>query len=414
MENNLPILVQKYGGSSLATSKQISAIAKRISVKYQEGNKVVVIVSAMGKTTDELIELANSITKDPSPRELDLLLSTGELISCTLMAMAIKSLGFNAISLSGAQAGIQTDTRHGKAKISGINPDRIKNELDKNNIVIIAGFQGVTDEMDTTTLGRGGSDTTAVAIAASLKAKQCEIYTDVDGIYTADPRIIPKAKKLTEIGFNEMLEMASYGAKMNPRSIEMGLAYNIPILVASSFNNKPGTIIKKEEEINMDIHEYRNRVSGITTEKDVAKITLLKIPDKPGITAKVFQPISEANINVDVIVKNTSVNNKTDLTFTVKKSDLNPAINIMEKVVKEFKGSNIISKTNLAKISIIGTGMQDSPGYATKMFNSLATNNINIDMITTSEIRITCIIEELHLKIAAQSLHSEFNLDNNI
>ena len=347
----MPILVQKYGGSSLATSKQISAIAKRISVKYQEGNKVVVIVSAMGKTTDELIELANSITKDPSPRELDLLLSTGELISCTLMAMAIKSLGFNAISLSGAQAGIQTDTRHGKAKISGINPDRIKNELDKNNIVIIAGFQGVTDEMDTTTLGRGGSDTTAVAIAASLKAKQCEIYTDVDGIYTADPRIVPKAKKLTEIGFNEMLEMASYGAKMNPRSIEMGLAYNIPILVASSFNNKPGTIIKKEEEINMDIHEYRNRVSGITTEKDVAKITLLKIPDKPGITAKVFQPISEANINVDVIVKNTSVNNKTDLTFTVKKSDLNPAINIMEKVVKEFKGSNIISKTNFKNLN---------------------------------------------------------------
>ena len=414
MEKYLDIIVQKYGGSSLANPKQISSIANKIVTKFNEGNKIVVIVSAMGKTTDELIELANSITKTPSPRELDLLLSTGELISCTLMAMAIKSLGFNSISLSGAQAGIKTDTRYGKAKISGIDPQRIKNELEKNNIVIIAGFQGVTDKMDTTTLGRGGSDTTAVAIAAALNAKQCEIYTDVDGIYTADPRLVPKAKKLSAIGFNEMLEMASYGAKMNPRSIEMGLAYNIPILVASSFNNEIGTIIKKEEEIDMEIHEYRNRVNGITTEKDVAKITILQIADKPEITAKIFETISDANINVDVIVKNTSINSKTDLTFTVKQSDLKAAINIMEKVINDFKGSNIISKTNLAKISIIGTGMQDSPGYATKMFKSLATNNINIDMITTSEIRITCIIKESDLKLAAQSLHSEFKLDRDI
>ena len=410
----MQILVQKYGGSSLASSKQIYSIATRIVEKFEKGNKIVAIVSAMGKTTDELINLAHSITKNPEPRELDLLLSTGELISCTLMAIAIKSLGFNAVSLSGAQAGIHTDTQYGKAKISGIDPQRIRNELEKNNIVIIAGFQGVTRQMDTTTLGRGGSDTTAVAIAAALNAKQCEIYTDVDGIYTADPRLVPKAKKLTQIGFNEMLEMASYGAKMNPRSIEMGLAYNIPILVASSFNNEPGTIIKKEEEINMEIHEYRNRVSGITTEKNVAKITLLQIPDRPGITTEIFEPISESNINVDVIVKNTSVNSKTDLTFTIKQSDLNLAIEIIEKNAKNFDCSNIISESNLAKISIIGTGMQDSPGYATKMFKSLSTNNINIDMITTSEIRITCIIQEADLKLAAQGLHSEFKLDNDI
>ena len=277
----MPLVVQKYGGSSLATPELIKNVAGRIAAKQSSG-KVVATVSAMGNSTDDLLELASGISNRPDPRELDVLLSTGELQSCALVSMALKALGVIAVSLSGAQAGIRTNARHGRAKIAGLDPARIEEELDRGNVVVVAGFQGITDEVDVTTLGRGASDLTAVALAASLKADRCEIYTDVDGIYTADPRLVPKARKLNDIGFKEMLELASYGAKMNPRSIELGMVYNVPILVASSFEDLPGTLIHEGADMNYSVGEMRNRVRGIATEKNVAKITVYSVVDRPG------------------------------------------------------------------------------------------------------------------------------------
>ena len=402
------LIVQKYGGSSVADAKRIRNVARRVAKAKDEGNQVVVVVSAMGDTTDELIRLAYQVTEQPKERELDLLLSTGELVSCTLLAMALEDLGYKAVSLSGAQAGIQTDASHSRARIFRVDPGRIISELEKDNIAIVAGFQGVTQDMDITTLGRGGSDTTAVALAASLGAKVCQIYTDVEGVYTADPRLVPEASKLKEISYEEMLELASYGARvMHPRGIELGELYNVPILVASSFSNSPGTIICKEAFM-----EVRNKVRGIVHDINVAKITVVGVPDHPGIAATIFEPLSEANISVDTIVQNASIENITDLSFTVARNDLAKAMSIVETVIKSIGAKQCVSDPKLAKVTIVGTGMQNTPGYAARMFRTLHEQGINIQLITTSEIRITCIISEDRVKDAVQALHRAFELES--
>ena len=407
----MSLVVQKYGGSSLANPDLIKNVAKRVASAHDRSDSVVATVSAMGNLTDDLLEIASEVSDRPDPRELDVLLATGELQSCALVAMALRSIGKKAISLSGAQAGIQTDSSYGKAKISRLSPERIRHELGKDNIVIVAGFQGVTEESDITTLGRGASDLTAVALAAALKADRCEIYTDVDGIYTADPRMVPKAQKLDEIGFEEMLELASYGAKMNPRSIELGMVYNVPILVASSFEDLPGTLIHAGADMNIEVGEIRNRVRGIATEKEVTKITVYSVIDRPGVAASLFKPLADADISVDVIVQNASVSGTTDLTFTVKSADLISAMDVVRAVSKDLGIKDVGHSTGLAKVSIVGTGMQDSPGYAAKMFSSLSESDINIEMITTSEIRITCLVKEEATADAAKALHEAFELD---
>ena len=405
------LIVQKYGGSSLADADKVRNVAGRIARSRDAGNQVVTVVSAMGDTTDELIGLANQVAERPDARELDVLLSTGELVSCTLMAMALRTMGYASVSLSGAQAGILTDTSYGRARIAGVAPGRIMSEVDEGNIVIVAGFQGITEDMDITTLGRGGSDTTAVAIAAGLDADRCEVYTDVDGIYTADPRLVPRARRLDEIGFEEMLELASYGAKMNPRSIEMGMRYNVPILVASSFTDGRGTLIHGEVDMNGNVGEIRNRVRGIATDTNVAKITVLGVIDRPGIAASLFEPLAQADISVDVIVQNASVDGTTDMTFTVTRTDLARALEVVQPVVEALGSRGTVSDDSLAKLSIVGSGMQDAPGYASRMFRALADKSINIDSITTSEIRITCLVNESQVADAACALHDAFQLD---
>ena len=405
------LVVQKYGGSSLADAEKIKNVAGRIARAKKDGNKVVAVVSAMGDTTDDLIELAGQVSDSPDRRELDVLLSTGELRSCALVAMRLNSLGYPAISLSGAQAGIRTDSQYGMAKIAGLEPQRIVDELDDDRIVVVAGFQGITPGMDTTTLGRGASDLTAIALAAGLGAVRCEVYTDVEGIYTADPRLVPKAAKLDEISFEEMLELASYGAKMNPRSIELGMVYNTPILVASSFSDVPGTLIHGDAEMNKNVGEMRNRVSGIATDTNVAKITVQGVRDRPGIAASLFEPLADVGISVDVIVQNASVGGTTDLTFTVKKDDLSRASAVVEKVAEDLGSAGLVTSLGLAKVSVVGTGMQDAPGYASTMFRTLADAGINIEMITTSEIRITCLVSEDAVGPASRALHTAFDLD---
>ena len=409
----MSLIVQKYGGTSLKNISIIKKVAKKIQSLNLAGTKVVVIVSAMGNTTDSLIKKAHQISKNPSPREMDILLSTGELVSSTLLSIALNSLKIPAISLSGSQAGIQTDINHGKARINSINPKRIFNELKKNKVVIIAGFQGTSLLEETTTLGRGGSDTTAVAIAASLDTDQCEIYTDVDGIFTADPRLVPKAQLLHQIAFEEMLEFASYGAKMDPRAIELAMTYNIPILVKSSTSNSLGSLISEDADMKKTIGEIKNKVRGIATDNNVAKITIRKLKDKPGTSASLFGLLASENVSVEDIVQNSSTGGFTDLSFTLKKPELQQALTILKKSQFNSNISTVETANNLAKISIIGTGMQNTPGYAAKMFRTLGNANINIEMIITSEIRITCIIDESDLKSAAQLLHTEFSLDKN-
>ncbi len=403
----MALVVQKYGGSSVADAEKIKNVARRIAATRDKGDEVVVVVSAMGDTTDDLIQLARQINPRPPERELDLLLSTGEVVSCTLMAMALNYAGYKAVSLTGAQAGIETDTSHSKARILRLEPKRVVRELERGNIVVVAGFQGVTRDMDVTTLGRGGSDTTAVALAAALKAQRCEIYTDVEGVYTADPRIVPEARKLKEIGYEEMLELATLGAKvMHSRAVELGQLYNVPILVASSFTDAPGTMIRGGTAM-----EVRNRVRGIAHDVNVAKITLVGVPDRPGIAAAVFQPLAKANISVDTIVQNASINNITDLTFTVTRSDLDKAMSIVQEVARSIGARECVSDSTLAKVSIVGTGMQGAPGYAATMFRALYEQGINIQLITTSEIRITCIISEDRVKDAVRALHKAFELE---
>jgi len=403
----MALVVQKYGGSSVADAEKIKNVARRIVETKEKGNEVVVVVSAMGDTTDELIQLARKINPKPQERELDVLLSTGEIVSSTLMAMALQNLGHKAVSLSGAQAGIETDIVYSKARIVHIEPKRIVKELEKGNIVIIAGFQGITKDKDITTLGRGGSDTTAVALAAALKAQICQIYTDVEGVFTADPRIVPEAHKLKEIGYEEMLELATLGAKvMHSRAVELGQVYNMPILVASSFNDKPGTIIHGGIPM-----EVRNKVRGIAHDLNVAKVTVVGVPDRPGIASAVFEPLAKANISVDTIVQNASINKITDLTFTVARGDLDNAMSLIKPIAKSIGAKDCVSDSTLAKISIVGTGMQNTPGYASGMFRALSEQGINIQLITTSEIKITCIIAEDRAKDAVKALHRAFDLE---
>ena len=401
------IIVQKYGGSSVADVDKIRNVARRAIKAKDKGNDVVVVVSAMGKTTDGLIALARQVTDRPDVREMDVLLSTGELVSSTLLAMALKSMGHDAVSLSGAQAGIRTDAVYTKARIIDIEVKRTKKELKEGKIVIVAGFQGITPEEDVTTLGRGGSDTTAVALAIALKADICETYTDVDGVYTADPRIVPEARKVNEIGYEEMMELASSGAKvLHMRCVELGEMYDMPILVASSFTDAPGSLIHGGIEM-----ETRAKVRGIALDQNVAKVTILGVPDKPGIASTVFDALASANVSVDTIVQNASVERVTDLTFTVAKSDLDEAIRVVEPVVRSIGARGCVADSKLGKVSIIGIGMQNTPGYAAKMFRSLYDAGINIELITTSEIRITCIIHEDKAKDAVKALHRAFDLD---
>ena len=405
----MALLVQKYGGSSVADAEKIQRVAERVINAKISGNDVVVVVSAMGDSTDELIDLAHTVSTDPEPREMDLLLSTGELVSCTLLSMAIKSMGHDSVSLTGNQAGIVTDTMYGHARISRVDSDRIKDELEKGQITVVAGFQGMTEGQDITTLGRGGSDTTAVALAAALNADRCDIYTDVEGIYTADPRIVPKARKMAEIGYQEMLELASYGAKMHPRSIELGSVYQVPIYVASSFSDQPGTLIHKgPDEDNM---EDRIKVTGIAYQSNIAKVTVRAVPDRPGMAAELFEPLSAVGISVDTIVQNTSVERLTDISFTVDRSDLQKTLRELESVTNEMGAGEVVTDPTLASISVVGSGMQNTPGYASRMFRVLSEARINIEMITTSEIRISCIIAEAQVPEAVRLLHSGFDLD---
>jgi aspartate kinase len=404
--SELAVVVQKYGGSSIANSDRIKGVARRIGTCKELGNDVIVVVSAMGDTTDTLVNLAYEMSNIPDEREMDILLSTGELVSCTLVAMALRSMGYDAVSLSGAQAGIRTDDSHSRALIMEMDTERVLFELEKGRIVIVAGFQGINSDMDVTTLGRGGSDTTAVALAAAVYAERCEIYTDVEGIYTADPRIVPKARRLSEINYEEMLELANYGAKMHPRSIELGAVYGIPILVTSSFSEGPGTLIHKGA-----IMEARNKVSGVAADRNVAKITLRAVPDRPGIAAAIFDPLADEGISVDTIVQNASVNRMTDLTFTVARTDLKRAVEVVEKTSLSRGSEGVVTADGLAKVSVVGTGMQNAPGYAATMFRALYEAQVNIEMITTSEIRITCLVDEKQVTEAVQALHTAFGLE---
>lgn len=404
------IVVQKYGGSSVATSEKIAAVARRVANRAKNA-QVVVVVSAMGDTTDELISMAKGLCHMPDEREMDKLLATGEQESSALMAIALCGLGQPAVSLTGGQAGIITEKVAQKARILKIDGKRLKEEIAKGNVVVVAGFQGITDNSswaDITTLGRGGSDTTAVALAAALKADTCEIYTDVDGVYNADPRIEPNAAKLDTISYEEMLEMAGQGARvMHSRAVELGQIYDVEILVANSSRDVPGTLIKKEDP---DM-EVRNPVRGIAHDTDVTRFTVVAVPDKPGVAARVFHAPAEAKINVDVIVQNVGADGCADLSFTVADADCDKAKKVMEPVAKELGAKMVLIDQNVAKISIVGTGIRSHPGYADKMFGTLASEGINILSITTSEIRITCLIERDKVKQAVRALHRVFELE---
>ena len=405
----MSLVVHKYGGSSVADAGMIQNVARRIAEVRKQGTGVVAVVSAMGDSTDDLLELAHSVSDQPHPRELDLLLSTGELVSCTLLTMALADLGQEAVSLTGSQAGIHTDTSHGRARIYSVDTARIQKELKEGRTVVVAGFQGITEGEDITTLGRGGSDTTAVALAAALEADRCEVYTDVDGIYTADPRIVPEARKLSEISYDEMLELANYGAKMHPRSIELGAVYNVPIYVASSFNDTPGTLIHGVAD--RGDMEHRIKATGIAITRNVAKITVRSVPDRPGVAAALFEPLAQGGISVDTIVQNTSEDRTTDISFTVSGDDLKAALAKVEELTSVIGFGTLISEPGLAAVSVVGSGMQHTPGYASRMFRVLADGSVNIDMITTSEIRISCIISEDQAEDAVRLLHRGFQLD---
>jgi len=408
----MPIIVQKYGGTSVGSAERIKNVAKRIINTKKAGNQVVVIVSAMGHTTDELVSLLGQITSNPTPREYDMLLSTGEQVSAALLASAIIEMGHDAVSLTGGQAGVITEDIPSKARIKDVKFDRIKKELSKGKIVIITGFQGIDSKGDITTIGRGGSDTSAVVIAAALKADVCEIYTDVDGIYTTDPRMVPQARKLDRISHEEMLEMASVGAGvMHPRSIECGKIYGIDIHVRSSMNNNPGTLITSiKDKKGREKMEKSGLVTGIAFDNNVAKIGVLQVPDKPGIASTIFNALAKEKISVDMIVQSIHGGNVADLSFTMSRSDLKKAKDLIDSLAKKMGASGVVSDSSVSKISLIGVGMVGAPGVAAKMFDTLAGNNINMHMISTSEIRISCVIDEKLVKKAVQVLHEAFDL----
>lgn len=401
------VIVQKYGGTSVGSIERIRAVAERVARTKKDKNDVIVIVSAMSGETDKLIGLANEIASNPEGREMDLLLSSGERISAALTAMAISNLGFKSLSFTGRQVGIITDDAHTSAKIEKITGEMVKKALAKGFVPVIAGFQGVTEDSEVTTLGRGGSDLTAVAVAAALKADLCEIYTDVDGVYTTDPNIVPEARKLDKISYDEMLELASLGAKvLQTRSVEFAKKYNVPVVVRSSFNDHPGTLVVKEDR---DMENVV--VSGVTYDKNQSKITVTAVPDKPGVAARLFQAIAGAHIVVDMIVQNISSDGKeTDISFTVPKSDNKRALKITEEIVSELGAKDVILRDDIAKISVVGVGMRTHSGVAAKMFGTLAQHRINIMMISTSEIKVSCIIDSKYTELAVRVLHDAFDL----
>ncbi|HZU16078.1 MAG TPA: aspartate kinase [Candidatus Dormibacteraeota bacterium] len=401
------LIVQKYGGTSVGSAARIRRVCRRIAEAVAEGHRVVAVVSAMGDTTDRLIELARRVSEAPAPRELDMLVANGETITAPLVAMCLQDRGVPAISLTGAQAGVRTSAHHSRARIKEIRPARVLDALARGQVPVVAGFQGATEDFEITTLGRGGSDTTAVALAAALDADRCEIYTDVDGIMTADPRVVPGARRLSHISYEEMLELAAVGARvMHPRAVEIGELYGVPIHVRSSFHRRPGTMIVSEVPM-----EDRKRVRGVAYDLGVAKVTVLGVPDRPGVAAAVFEPLSEAGISVDVIVQNVSSEGRTDLTFTVAEADLRPSLPLVEAVAAEIGAAGVSQAGGLAKVSLVGTGMLGTPGIAARMFRTLAEAGINIEMISTSEIRITCIVDRGRAEEAVRALHAAFELE---
>ena len=400
------IIIQKFGGTSVATPRKIVAAAKRVVQTKKSGCDVVCVVSALGDTTDKLIALADKINPLPSEREMDMLMSTGEQVSSALFAMAIHSLGYDAISFTGSQVGIVTDYLHTKARILHVDTRRIKQELKQGRIVVVAGFQGMTKENDITTLGRGGSNMTAVALAGALGAGMCEMYTDVDGIFTTDPRIVPEARKLSKISYEEMLEMASLGAQvLQPAAIELAKRRGVSIHVRSSSKKKLGTIVSKEGKAMEDV-----LVTGITLNNNEAKLTIPDVPDRPGIASRIFKEIAKARVNVDMILQNVSRLGHTDMSFTVPKDDLNKTLKALSKVCKAILAGVPVADSNIAKVSVVGVGMRTHTGVAAKMFDTLAAQKINIEMISTSEIKISCVIRKKHGKKAARALHRAFHL----
>ena len=404
----MALVVQKYGGTSVGSIEKIRNVAQRVLEYQKEGNQLVVVLSAMAGQTDGLIKLAKQISEDPDPRELDVLMATGEQVSVALFAMALQSMGYDARSLLGFQVGIRTDHLYGKARIHEIDTKRVTAELDKGRVVAVAGFQGWDDDGNITTLGRGGSDTTAVALAAALKADVCEIYTDVPGVFTTDPNICPKARKMDSISYDEMLELASLGAKvLEIRSVEFAKKFNVPIHVRSTFSRERGTMVVAETK---DMEKVL--VSGVAYNKNEARITVKKVPDRPGTAARIFEPMFTAGIVVDMIVQNTSEDGSTDLTFTVPKADFQKSLKLVSEVAKAIGAEKVLGDENIAKVSIVGVGMRNHAGVAQKMFRILADENINITMISTSEIKISCIIEEKYTELAVRVLHEAFGLEN--
>ncbi|MBW1996968.1 MAG: aspartate kinase [Deltaproteobacteria bacterium] len=405
----MSIIVQKYGGTSVASIEKIRGVAKRVIEYYKQGNKMVIVLSAMAGQTDHLIRLAHEMSDNPDPRELDVLMATGEQASVALFAIAVQSMGYEARSFLGFQVPIRTDQMYGRARIHNIETSSILRELEAGKIVAVAGFQGLDENGNITTLGRGGSDTTAVALAAALDAEVCEIFTDVDGIFTTDPNLCPRARKLDFISYDEMLEIASMGAKvLEIRAVEFAKKYNVPLHVRSTFINERGTMVTSETK---DMEKVL--VSGVAYNKDEARVTITKVPDMPGIAAKIFQPIFQSGIVVDMIVQNTSSEDgRTDLTFTVPKTEFYKTMELVKEVAKDIKAEKVLGDENIAKVSIVGVGMRTHAGVAQRMFQTLANENINIMMISTSEIKISCVIEEKYTELAVRELHRAFGLDN--
>ncbi len=404
----MALIVQKYGGTSVGTVERIKNVAKRVERFRDEGHDVVVVVSAMSGETNRLLALAHDMCEKPSARELDVLVTTGEQVTIALLSMALQADGYDARSYTGGQVRILTDDAHGKARIQDIDAERIRSDLAKGRVVVVAGFQGVDEEGNITTLGRGGSDTTGVALAAALKADECQIYTDVDGVYTTDPRVVETARRLSCITFEEMLEMASQGSKvLQIRSVEFAGKYNVPLRVLSSFEDGPGTLITVDEEEPME----QPVISGIAFNRDEAKIIVRGVPDIPGAAYKILGPVGEANIEVDMIVQNVGADNTTDFTFTVHKNEMDKATKLLETVAAEIGAKEVESDSSVAKVSMVGVGMRSHAGVASRMFEVLANESINIQMISTSEIKISVVIEEKYLELAVRALHSGFELD---
>lgn len=406
----MALIVQKYGGTSVGTVERIRNVARRVARTFDEGNEVIVIVSAMAGETNRLVALANEISEIPDEREYDVLVSTGEQVTIALLSMCLKSMGYKAKSYLGTQIPMLTDKAYSRARIQEIGEKNIRDDLKTGTIVVVAGFQGVDCDGNITTLGRGGSDTSAVAVAAALKADVCEIYTDVDGVYTTDPRIVPEARKIDKISYEEMLEMASLGAKiLQIRSVEFAKKYNVVVHVRSSFDDSQGTLVMKEDQEMEAV-----LVSGITFNKDEAKISIFGVPDQPGVASQIFSPLSQNNITVDMIIQNISHQGATDITFTVPKADCKKALQIIEVVAKDINARGISHNTNIAKVSIVGVGMRSHSGVAATMFDTLAREGINIEMISTSEIKVSCVISDKYTELAVRILHEAFGLDRQV